>query len=103
MRFLSLSLGLAGFSHGTAVIGWFGFAPAAVGVWGFAAVCAWQMVLFALLGLCWYVLLPQDGAWRLPVAIWDRMVRDAAGGLLPFSLVGGFVLGARAVTVAGVA
>ena len=32
----------------------------------------------------------------------ERMVRDAAGGLLPFSLVGGFVLGARAVTLHGV-
>ncbi len=108
MKALSLGLGFAGLLLGTAVIGWFGFAPvllatAAVGGWGFAAVCAWQVALFALLGLCWYVLLPPGDAWRLPVAIWGRMVRDAAGGLLPFSLVGGFVLGARAVTVAGVA
>ena len=108
MKVLSLALGFAGLLLGTAVIGWFGFAPillatAAVGAWGFAAVCAWQMVLFALLGLCWFVLLPHGGAWRLQVAVWGRMVRDAAGGLLPFSLVGGFVLGARAVTVAGVA
>ena len=108
MKLLSLSLGLAGLLLGTVVIGWFGFTPilkatAAVGAWGFAAVCAWQLVLFVLLGLCWYVLLPHDGAWRLPVAVWGRMVRDAAGGLLPFSLVGGFVLGARVVTLHGVA
>ncbi len=108
MRVVSLGLGFAGLLLGTAVIGWFGFAPvlqttAAVGIWGFAEVCAWQMVLFVLLGLCWYVLLPHGSAWRLPVAIWGRMVRDAAGGLLPFSLVGGFVLGARAVTLLGVA
>lgn len=108
MRVLSLSLGFAGLLLGTAVISWFGFAPvlqatAAIGVWGFSAVCAWQLVLFVLLGLCWYVLLPNGFAWRLSVAVWGRMVRDAAGGLLPFSLVGGFVLGARAVTLLGVA
>ena len=108
MRTLSLGLGFAGLLLGTAVIGWFGFTPillatATIGTWGFTAVCAWQMVLFLLLGLCWYVVLPHGGAWRLPVTVWGRMVRDAAGGLLPFSLVGGFVLGARAVTLLGVA
>ena len=91
----------------TALIGWFGFgrildATLRVGVPGFAAVCAWQMVLFAILGLSWFVLLPPDHAWRLPIVVWGRMVRDAAGGLLPLSLVGGFVFGARAVTLHGV-
>jgi putative membrane protein len=60
------------------------------------------MVLFAVLGLCWFVLRPPDRAWRLWVIVWGRMVRDAAGGLLPFSLVAGFALGARAVTLHGV-
>ncbi len=73
-----------------------------VGAPGFALVCAWQMVLFAALGLGWFVLLPAGRAWRPWVAVWGRMVRDAAGQLLPFSLVGGFVLGARAVTLHGV-
>jgi putative membrane protein len=108
MKRLSVLLGLAGLFCGTALIGWFGFgrilgATASVGVAGFAVVCAWQLVLFATLGLCWFVLLPAAGAWRLWVAVWGRMVRDAAGGLLPLSLVGGFVLGSRAVTLHGVA
>jgi putative membrane protein len=60
------------------------------------------MVLFAILGLCWFVLRPSGPHWRLGVLIWGRMVRDAAGGCLPFSLVGGFVFGARAVTLHGV-
>jgi putative membrane protein len=59
--------------------------------------------LFALLGLCWFVLRPGDEIWRLRTLIWGRMVRDAAGQCLPFSLVGGFVLGARAVTLQGIA
>jgi putative membrane protein len=76
-------------------------ATASVGPGGFALVCAWQIVLFGILGLCWFVLLPPGGAWRLPLLVWGRMVRDAAGGCLPFSLVGGFVFGARAVTLHG--
>jgi len=105
---LSLALGLAGIALATALIAWFGFqhilrAILSIGVAGFAAVCAWQLVLFAVLGLCWFVLLPAAPRWRLWVAVWARMVRDAAGGLLPFSLVGGFVLGARSMTLHGVA
>jgi len=108
VRGLSVLLGLAGIMLATLLIGWFGFARIAramlsVGATGFAAVCAWQMVLFALLGLCWFVLLPPAPSWRLSVAIWSRMVRDAAGGLLPFSLVAGFALGARAMTLHDVA
>ncbi len=100
-------LGLAGLLLGTLLVGWYGFghilrATASVGVVGFIAVCAWQMALFALLGLCWFVLRPVGPNWRLPVLIWGRMVRDAAGQCLPFSLVGGFVLGARAVTLQGI-
>jgi putative membrane protein len=107
LKGLSLALGLAGLALGTALIAWFGFrriveAIFSIGVGGFAAVCAWQLVLFAVLGLCWFVLRPAAPGWRLWVLVWGRMVRDAAGGLLPFSLVGGFVLGARAVTLHGV-
>jgi putative membrane protein len=104
---MSVVLGLFGLLLGTLLVGWYGFghilrATASVGIFGFIAVCAWQMVLFALLGLCWFVLLPAGPGWRLGVLIWGRMVRDAAGQCLPFSLVGGFVLGARAVTLEGI-
>ena len=107
MRGISLALGLAGLLLGIVLVGWFGFArvlhaTASVGPAGFAAVCAWQLVLFAMLGLSWFVLLPPGGAWRLWLLVWGRMVRDAAGGCLPFSLVGGFVLGARAITLHGI-
>jgi putative membrane protein len=107
LKGLSILLGVLGLSLATALIGWFGFgrvvhAVLSAGPFGFAEVCAWQMVLFAILGLAWFVLLPPSRAWRLRVVIWGRMVRDAAGGLLPFSLVGGFVLGARAITLHGV-
>ncbi len=105
---ISVTLGLAGVALATALVGWFGFgrvlrAVASVGGAGFLAVCAWQMVLFVLLGLGWFVLVQPDSTWRPGVAVWGRMVRDAAGGLLPFSLVGGIVLGVRAVAMQGVA
>jgi len=105
---LSLAFGLAGLLLGTALIGWFGFdrvvdATLSVGAWGFAAICAWQLVLFGVLGLSWYVLLPADRTWRLRALVAGRMVRDAAGSCLPFSRVGGFVFGARAVILYGIA
>ncbi len=77
-------------------------ATAAIGPWGFLTVCAWQMVLFATLGLAWFVLLPRERTWRPENLIWGRMVRDSAGICLPFSLVGGFVFGARAITLQGI-
>ena len=92
---------------GTALVGWFGFervadATVSVGAWGFTAICAWQLVLFAVLGLAGTCCCRADRSWRVWVLVWGRMVRDAAGTACPFSLVGGFVLGARAVTLHGV-
>ena len=103
---ISIALGLAGLLLATALIGWFGFARilgavVSVGAPGFARICTWQMALFAILGLAWFALLPPGPAWNPGVAIWARMVRDTTGTLLPFSLVGGFVLGARAATLRG--
>jgi putative membrane protein len=49
------------------------------------------------MGICWSVL--GSGA-RLPF-IWARLVRDGAAEVLPLSQIGGFVLGARALVLAG--
>jgi len=59
--------------------------------------------VFLLLGAAWYVLPPDpspSGPW---VFLWARMVRDAAAEVLPFSQLGGIVLGARAAILHGVA
>jgi glycosyltransferase 2 family protein len=55
--------------------------------------------LIALMGVAWGVLMPGTRIW---IPIWGRLVRDAGSELLPFSQVGGYVLGARAITFAGV-
>ena len=77
-------------------------AAVAVGWSGFAILCLYALGLFPLLGAAWYVLLPDSARTRLWVFIWARMVRDAASEVLPFSQLGGMVLGARAAILHGV-
>ncbi|MBV9586790.1 MAG: flippase-like domain-containing protein [Alphaproteobacteria bacterium] len=71
----------------------------AVGYLGFAAICAIHLALMAVMGLAWRTLLPGAPAW---VAIWGRLVRDSGSEVLPLSQVGGYVLGARALALAGI-
>jgi glycosyltransferase 2 family protein len=76
-----------------------GAALLAVGGLGFAAVTAIHVVLTAGMGLAWGALLPDMRPW---VAIWGRFVRDSGSEVLPLSQVGGYVLGTRAIALAGV-
>src|ERR1700730_8129432 len=105
LKSLSVAFSLIGLLLGTLLIGWFGADRVAatllrVGWSGFALVCAWQMVLFVILGIAWATIVPER---RLGVRsfVWARMVRDAAGNCLPFSRIGGFALGGRAIMQAG--
>jgi len=77
-------------------------AVVAVGWSGFALLCLYALGLFAVLGCAWYVLLPESSLANLRVFVWARMVRDAATDVLPFSQLGGIVLGARAAILHGV-
>jgi putative membrane protein len=77
-------------------------AASAVGWRGFTALCLYQLGLFALLGTAWRVLLPASCGVRARVFVWARMVRDATSDLLPFSHLGGIVLGARTAISHGV-
>jgi len=77
-------------------------AAVAVGWSGFAILCLYALGLFLLLGTAWYVLLPDRSISELQVFVWARMVRDAATEVLPFSQLGGIVLGARAAILHGV-
>jgi putative membrane protein len=71
----------------------------AIGWSGFAAICSIHLALVALMGAAWWALVPSVPVW---VFIWGRLTRDAGAEVLPLSQMGGLVLGARAVTVAGV-
>jgi len=69
---------------------------------GLAAIALLHLPVVALLGLAWWQIghdLP--GATRRKFA-WARLVRDAAAEVLPFSQIGGFVLGVRALHLGGV-
>jgi putative membrane protein len=70
----------------------------AIGWGGFAAICAIHLTLIAVMGIAWGMLLPGVRRW---VPIWGRLVRDSGSELLPLSQVGGYVLGARAVSLTG--
>ena len=75
--------------------------------WGFLVLIAYRLCLVVLMGASWMVLGPRgraaggSGAGILTFA-WARLIRDSASECLPLSQVGGFVLGARALVVAGV-
>lgn len=107
MRKLSIVLALVGLLVSLALIGWFGFGNivSAIGRIGwpqFGAIIGWQLVLFVILGLAWEAIVPPRDGRRPWVMVWGRMVRDCSANCLPFSQVGGFVFGARAVTLHGV-
>jgi glycosyltransferase 2 family protein len=71
-------------------------AAIAVGWNGFAILCLYALGLFLILGAAWYCLLPDCPLNNVGIYVWARMVRDAATEVLPFSQLGGIVLGARA-------
>src|SRR5205823_4046339 len=66
---------------------------------GFVAILAIHLALTVAMGLAWRAVLP--GA-HPGIVIWARLVRDAGSEALPLSQVGGYVLGARALRLAGV-
>jgi glycosyltransferase 2 family protein len=78
-------------------------AAVAVGAGGFAILCGCALGVFPLLGAAWYLLSPGSPLKKWGTFVWARMVRDAATEVLPFSQLGGIVLGARAAILHGIA
>ena len=73
-----------------------------LGAQGFAAYCAWSLLTFLVLGAAWSASAPPLDIARhvLPFA-WARVVREAASDFLPFSQLGGLVVGARTLIARG--
>jgi glycosyltransferase 2 family protein len=69
---------------------------------GFGAYVLAQLGITLGLGLCWRMLLRSHHGGSFWLCVWGRLVRDATGEFLPFSQVGGFVLGARVINLGGV-
>jgi putative membrane protein len=106
MKRLSYILAVVGVLIALCLVSYFGFgnvvsAVGRVGWADFGLIVLWQLALFIILGAAWDVITPIAGPRRSWILIWGRMVRDASANCLPFSQVGGFVFGARAVTLFG--
>jgi glycosyltransferase 2 family protein len=89
MAALVLAFGAAAVTRSLLSVGWDGF----------ALVCLIQLALVATMGMAWRGLVAGAPAWTF---IRARFIRDAGSEVLPLSPVGGLVLGARAVAIAGV-
>jgi glycosyltransferase 2 family protein len=105
-RVTGIVAALLGLAVATAVIGYFNVgavlkAIAPIGVGGFLAVVAAQVVLFAPLGFAWWLVAPCP-AGTLPVFMGGRLSREAASDVLPFSSIGGLVIAARVAVLGGV-
>jgi putative membrane protein len=78
-------------------------ALARIGWRGLAVLTAYSALPYLLLGSAWSCLEKPWGVRRWGALVWARMVRDASGELLPFSPLGGLVIGARAAALQGLA
>jgi putative membrane protein len=104
---LPAGFALAGVAVVTGLVIYFGAgdvlrALTSVSIAGFAAYIVSQLGIELGLGLCWRMLLRTRDGGSYMLCVWGRMVRDATGEFLPFSQVGGYVLGARVITLGGV-
>jgi putative membrane protein len=73
-------------------------AVAAIGWGGFLAFTLCWLVVVGVLGLAWAAAAPGG---RARLFLWGRLLREAASDILPFSQLGGLVVGARGVIGAG--
>lgn len=99
MRIAALLL-LLGLAAATALIAWFGAGAIAatlfaVGAGGFFLICGFHLCLIAVNGIAWHALILDSPPSRWPVFVWARLVRTAAGDVLPLSQLGGPAAGIR--------
>ncbi len=104
MRLISILAAIAGLTLTGGLVAYFGAdavirSMLAVGWVGFGTICLLHLALMVAMGIAWGALLPGTSPW---ISIWGRLVRDTGSEVLPLSQVGGYVLGARAIAVAGV-
>ena len=104
MKVIPIIAAILGLAMIGALVGYFGAGAVvrslrAIGWAGFSAICVIHLAVISLEGIAWRLLVPRAHAWAF---IWGRLIRDAGSEVLPVSQMGGCVLGARAVALAGV-
>ena len=98
MRKLTILLAILGLALLTGCTAWYGAgsvirAIVSIGFVGFMATVVAQLAVDAILGLAWHAACRDIPFVQLLVS---RMIRDAAAACLPFSQLGGMVVGIRA-------
>jgi len=78
-----------------------GQALSTIGIGGIALVILAHLPTLIVLALCWWLLAGEAGGSHPVKFVWGRLLRDAGGDLLPFTPLGGYVLGVRAVVLTG--
>jgi len=104
MKLGAIAALLAGLALAVYVILQIGIAPlmgaiATAGWGGFTLVVLSGLVVIVFLGIAWQVLSSNHPRWTVFFAA--RQLRDSASELLPFTQVGGIVVGARATILGG--
>jgi hypothetical protein len=74
---------------------------ARAGFGGLALLCLYALLVFAVLALAWFFLLPPAERRPLPELYLARLVRDSIAEISPFSPVGGMVAAARLMILKG--
>jgi putative membrane protein len=100
---IPLAIALIGLALATVAVVWLGAskifnALITLGWVGFCWVLLWQLAVYGVLGVAWWLLGP---GVSVPIVIWARLVREGGQNCLPFSEIGGLVFGARALVLGG--
>ncbi|MDR3470745.1 MAG: lysylphosphatidylglycerol synthase domain-containing protein [Devosia sp.] len=106
VRATAIAATLIGLLIATVVIGYFNVgavlrAMRPIGVLGFAAVTGAQLVVYAPLGLAWWLVTAREPVRRIGGLVWASAIAEAATNVLPFSQLGGVVMANRAAVLAG--
>jgi putative membrane protein len=104
VRFIIFFLGVATLAALTAYAGAGAVfkALAALRFSGLFIIALLHLPVIALMGWAWWLIGRDGSGGSLRKFAWARLVRDAAAECLPFSQVGGYVFGVRALQLGGV-
>ncbi len=96
---LALALGIAAIAAMLvyAGAGAVGRAIVQLGWLGLLVISVLHLPIVALMGLAWWLVTGKPRTAPLGRVLWARLVRDAGAEVLPFSQLGGFLLGLRAL------
>ena len=73
-----------------------------IGPGGFALYCLWSIGVFGVLGAAWLAVAIGEPIQLVGRFSWARAVREAVADLLPFSQIGGIVVGVRTLLSRGI-